>query len=203
MKEETSCRLLIGLGNPGIGYENTRHNMGVLALKAFAKKYGFTFQRASHLQSEIAIGKVNSQKVLLLIPAVYMNHSGISVRQCMDYYQIPAADILVVCDDIALPLGSFRFRVRGTVGGHNGLKSVESHVRTKDYARVRIGIGDREHGELADYVLGHFTKDEVENFPPLFDKVVNFLTLWIQGEITYAFTSRSTEKIKNEKKLGE
>ena len=119
-------------------------------------------------------------EVFLLVPTTYMNNSGDAVRKCLDYFKIEIEDLLIVADDIAIPFGTFRYREKGSYGGHNGLLSIEEALGSREYSRLRIGIGDREHGDLADYVLSRFTREEQEKLPGLIDEGVKQIDKWIK-----------------------
>ncbi len=186
-------RLIVGLGNPGQAYEKTRHNVGFHVVRAFAETKSFSWRRADSLKGEVAQGVVEDTKIFLLMPATYMNSSGEAVRLCLDYFDLPLEDMVVVADDIALPLGKIRLRPQGGSGGHNGLKSIEAHIRTQYYARLRIGIGDREHGDLADHVLGRFSEDEANRLPEIVKKAVEILDVWIAKGISAAMQSANQE----------
>jgi len=147
-------KVIVGLGNPGREYAGTRHNVGyavvdLLARSPRAGKFKSQFQgQVAELHEEVG-------KLLLVKPETYMNLSGRCVRALLDFYQLPVEDLLVVCDDINLPLGKLRFRARGTHGGHNGLRSVQEHLGTTAYARLRIGV-ERPANDAIDHVLGRF-----------------------------------------------
>ena len=129
--------MIVGLGNPGKKYEMTRHNMGYLVVQVFAHKYGWMFKEEKQLNAKIAKGKVRDAVIHLVLPTTYMNESGRAVRKVMDYYKWDIDDLLVIVDDIALPFGEMRLRKMGSAGGHNGLESVQKHVGTTRYARLR------------------------------------------------------------------
>lgn len=172
--------LVVGLGNPGSAYANTRHNLGFLSVEKFAEKQGFSFRQEKEYLGRVAVGQFADQKVYLLLPSTYMNSSGESVRLFVNYFHIALSDILIVCDDINIPFGSLRLRSEGSTGGHNGLESIEAHLKTRAYARLRAGIGDRTHGDLADYVLGHFTAEEMKELPQIIEKTVVAIEQWLK-----------------------
>lgn len=156
--------LIVGLGNPGKQYENTRHNIGFMLLDLMAEKSGASFQPAPKWQSHIA--KLPGSGVLLVKPQTFMNLSGRAIRQITSFYKFPPEDILVIYDDVALPLGTLRFREKGSAGGHNGIKSTIEHLGTNAFPRLKIGIGSSEPGNMVGHVLGRFSPDEkpvVEN----------------------------------------
>lgn len=190
MEEQgNQTHLIVGLGNPGKEFDDTRHNIGFRALRAFAEKFGLTFKYSAKVRGDVAIGEIEGKKIILLLPTEYMNLSGISVKLCQSYYKIAPKDALVVCDDIAIPFATCRFRYQGSSGGHNGLKSVEAELGTNEYPRLRIGIGDREYGDLADYVLGRFTEAEKQDLPRIFKGVIGVLELWLSGGVVHGITA--------------
>jgi PTH1 family peptidyl-tRNA hydrolase len=152
-------KVVVGLGNPGGRYVGTRHNVGfaVVDLLAQGPRAG-RFQ--GRFQAEVAELVEEPHKLLLVKPETFMNLSGRSVRQVVDFYQVPLEDLLVVCDDINLPLGKLRFRARGSHGGHNGLRDIQNHLGTAEYARLRIGVGAPPEDEAVDHVLGRFRPSE-------------------------------------------
>jgi len=147
--------MIAGLGNPGPEYENTRHNVGFRVIDCLAEKAGIQVSERKHFALE-GRGMIGGQRVLLLKPQTYMNNSGQSLRAAADFYRIAPEEIIVISDDIDLEEGRLRIRLRGSAGGHNGLKSVISHLGSQEFMRVRVGIGGKPEGwDLADYVLGH------------------------------------------------
>lgn len=178
--------LIVGLGNPGVSYERTRHNVGFNIVRRLADQLGGVFKSASHLTGDLAQLNVHGKKVLLLLPTTFMNASGDAVRRCKEYYGVPFDQVLVVCDDIALPLGTLRMRTKGSPGGHNGLKSIEAHLNTEHYARLRIGISAPGHENLADYVLGKFSQEESAEVQKIAARAVEVLELWINKGIAAA-----------------
>ena len=160
-------KIVVGLGNPGRNYAGTRHNVGFAVVDSLAAGPSVgRFQ--SRFQGQVAEFMEGGEKVLLLKPETFMNLSGRSVRQALDFYNLPASDLLVVCDDINLPLGKLRFRARGTHGGHNGLRDIQAHLGTTEYARLRIGVDAPKQDDTVDHVLGRFRPSE----RPLIDDAV-------------------------------
>lgn len=172
-------RLVVGLGNPGRAYKETRHNLGFMIVERFAKKHDCSFRKSEQFSAKLASGLVAESKVYLLLPLTYMNKSGDAVSRVSTYYHIPASHILVVCDDINIPLGESRLKREGSAGGHNGLKSIEAHFGPF-YARLRVGVGDRVAGDLADYVLSPFTPQEKEELPMIIDHSVATIEQWLK-----------------------
>lgn len=153
-------RLIVGLGNPGKQYENTRHNVGWMVVDAIHAAYGFPTW-SSKFQGFVSKGKVDGEDVVLLKPQTYMNLSGESVRPALAFYKGKAADVVAVHDELDIAFGALRAKVGGGDAGHNGLKSITQHLGTPDYARVRFGIGRPERKEMvSDYVLHPFNKAE-------------------------------------------
>lgn len=154
--------LIVGLGNPGPEYARNRHNVGFRVVDVFAQAHQMAFRRILH-QALIAEGRLAGQRVILAKPQTFMNLSGRSVRPLVSYYRVPLNRLLVVYDDMDLPLGAIRLRPRGSPGGHNGMKSIVQALGTMEFPRLRIGIG-RPPGHMnpADYVLQDFRPDEEE-----------------------------------------
>ncbi|MBQ8519381.1 MAG: aminoacyl-tRNA hydrolase, partial [Agathobacter sp.] len=151
--------VIVGLGNPGKKYENTRHNAGFISIDALADKYGISISEKKH-KALCGSGVIEGNKVLLVKPQTFMNLSGESVRAVMDFYKIdPEEDMLVIYDDISLAPGNIRIRKKGSAGGHNGIKSIIAHAGTQNFMRIKVGVGEKPSGwDLADYVLGHFSE---------------------------------------------
>ncbi len=192
--------LIVGLGNPGDAYRNTRHNIGFEVIKAFSQQRGMNFRHASHLMGQLAQGEVNGRKLFLLLPTTFMNSSGDAVRRCLDYYKVPIDHLLVISDDVDLPLGRMRIRARGSAGGHNGLKSVEAHLRTDQYMRFRIGVGSPSGGDLADYVLGTFSLEEGPIVDQMVKSAANILLLYMEkgGPAAMQVANAKEKKLESE-----
>jgi peptidyl-tRNA hydrolase, PTH1 family len=174
--------LIVGLGNPGSSYDKTRHNIGFRAVRHFAKKHGIGLHLEKRLAAELGRGSVEGKKVAVMLPLTYMNRSGMAVKKGVDVFKTPLQHLLVVVDDVALPLGALRLRKEGSSGGHNGLKSIEEHVGTREYARLRLGVGNSPEMPLADYVLGKFEPAEEALLPEIFEKSATMLDGWIQDK---------------------
>ena len=153
--------VICGLGNPGKKYANTRHNMGFITIDQLAEKHDIKVDRVK-FKALVGEGRIAGQKVLLVKPQTYMNLSGEAVRQAMDFYKIVPEELIVIYDDIDIPTGTFRIRKKGSPGTHNGMRSILQHLGDNKFPRVRIGIGKSKVIPLADYVLGHFGKEETE-----------------------------------------
>lgn len=152
-------KLIVGLGNPGKEYENTRHNVGFMVLDSYAEKYSISFQK-SKFKGLIAEFFYNGEKILLLKPETYMNLSGEAVSKLVNFYSIPTSDILIISDDLDLKIGNFKLKPSGSSGGHNGLKNIEDNLKTSEYKRLKIGISNDKLMDTKDYVLGKFSKEE-------------------------------------------
>lgn len=152
--------LIVGLGNPGAQYENTRHNIGFKVIDNIAKEYNIEINRQK-FKGVYGEGFINGEKVILLKPTTYMNLSGESVREVVDFYKLTCDDIVVIYDDISLDVGRLRLREKGSAGGHNGIKSIIAHLGTDVFPRIKVGVG-QPNVDLVNYVLGKFTDEEME-----------------------------------------
>ncbi len=164
-------KLIVGLGNPGKEYENTRHNTGFMVMDALAKDLGVSINMIK-FKGVYTKTKIKGEDVILLKPGTYMNNSGESVGEVMRFFKIDVEDILVIYDDLDLPTGRLRIRDKGSAGGHNGIKSIIAHVGTSEFKRIRIGIDKHPYIPTVDYVLGRFTKEEMESMQPGIDHAV-------------------------------
>ncbi|MBA4411107.1 MAG: aminoacyl-tRNA hydrolase [Bacteroidota bacterium] len=187
--------LVAGLGNPGKEYENTRHNIGFKILDALADASNIVFSDVRH--GWITEYKFKGRTFILLKPSTYMNLSGKAVNYWMQKEEISIENLLVVVDDLALPLGSLRLRAKGSDAGHNGLKSITEVIGNQDYARLRVGIGDNfRQGQQVDYVLGEWDKEEKTELPALIDTSIeiikSFGTIGINKTMTF-FNKRKSD----------
>ncbi|MEN6314979.1 MAG: aminoacyl-tRNA hydrolase [Clostridiaceae bacterium] len=152
--------IIVGLGNPGNKYENTRHNVGFRTIDYISGKYGVKVDRLRH-KALTGDGAIKGERVLLVKPQTFMNLSGESVRDIMEWYKVPLENLIVIYDDADLPAGTIRVRPKGSSGTHNGMKSIIYQLQSDDFPRIRIGIGKAPEGwDLADYVLGRFSSEE-------------------------------------------
>ena len=152
--------LIVGLGNPEEEYSKTRHNMGFNTIDKIAKKYDIEFDK-NKFEGIYGIGSIYGEKVILLKPQTYMNLSGNSVKEVVDFYKLTNEDLVVIYDDISLDVGRLRLREKGSAGGHNGVKSIIAHLGTDVFPRIKVGVG-QPNVDLVNYVLGKFTSKEME-----------------------------------------
>jgi len=192
--------LIVGLGNPGLLYENTRHNLGFKVVKRLAKKHDLKFKNEKKFEAKVANGKILDFDVYLILPKTYMNESGRSVIKAKNYLNIDIKNILIVVDDADIPFEEFRIKDDSSSGGHKGIESVETHLKTKQYARLKVGIG-REQKQLKSYVLDRFTSKEKEKLFGIEDKGAHFIELWMQEGIKIAanYANVRLKKSKEEK----
>ncbi len=187
--------VIVGLGNPGKKYENTRHNVGFMAIDALAEKYGISMSEKKH-KAICGTGVIEGVKVLLVKPQTYMNLSGESVGEVMNFYKLdPEEDMMVIFDDISLAPGNIRIRKKGSAGGHNGIKSLIAHMGTQAFMRIKIGVGEKPSGwDLADYVLGHFSEDDTVKIKEIMPDVINATVLMAQGDVQKAMNDYNAKK---------
>ena len=170
-------KLIVGLGNPDGKYQNTRHNVGFMALDTYANKNGITFKTQKSFIGETYLGR----GFILLKPLTYMNLSGNSVSLVAHYYHIEPKDILIISDDFNLPFLKTRLRESGSAGGHNGLKSIIASLNTEEFPRYRIGIGDPGDNSI-NFVLGNFSKENLEALKEVFNKTCELIDDFIKGK---------------------
>ena len=178
-------KLIVGLGNPGPEYANTRHNAGFLAAEAIARRHGLIGVRQK-FHAGVLEGPVAGHKVMLMQPLTYMNRSGLAVGEAAAFYKLDPADVMVLVDDLAFACGQLRVRATGSAGGHNGLKDIERVLGTRDYPRVRIGIDPRGRVPQVDYVLGRFTEDQLEAVDTALFRVADAVECWLTDGVDAA-----------------
>lgn len=178
IKDNCKKYLIVGLGNPGKKYIDTRHNIGFEMLSSIASYYDIKVKKLK-CKAIIGEGKIGEKRVILAMPQTYMNLSGESVKSLMEYYNIPKENLIVISDDISLPVGKFRIRPKGSAGGHNGLKNIIYHLNSDEFIRVKVGVGQPD-GELIDYVLGKFSKNDIKiltenakQMPEIINMIIN------------------------------
>lgn len=175
--------MIVGLGNPGDKYKTTRHNAGFLALDYVSKKWNCSIS-TSKFDALVGEAVVGGNRTLLLLPQTFMNHSGSAISKAAKFYKIPVENITVVFDDTSFEPGTFKIKKKGSAGGHNGIKSVIEYLGTEEFKRIKIGVGKKPHPEmiLADWVLTHFTQDELKSIEGRFDNIADALVLMNKGE---------------------
>lgn len=188
--------LLVGLGNPGDKYRDTRHNVGFRFLDLLANREGLRFAAAPRFRAESATWESRNGRVILVKPQTFMNNSGEAVAPLASYYKIEPTSIIVVYDDLDLPSGKIRFKKGGGHGGHNGLRSLNQHLPNADYVRVKIGIGRPPHGEVSPWVLGKGSETERATENIIFDALLDEVDTLIAGDIGSA-SNRIHLKIKD------
>jgi PTH1 family peptidyl-tRNA hydrolase len=171
-------KLIVGLGNPGKKYDGTRHNTGFMCLDAFAEAMNQDIT-TKKFQGVYTKFKYKGEDIILLKPETYMNESGVSVRACMDFFKLKAEDLVVIHDDMDLPVGKLRLREKGSAGGHNGIKSIIAHVGTQNFKRVRVGISKMPHMNVVSWVLGHFSPVEYPQIQEGIHNCVEALTCYL------------------------
>lgn len=179
--------IITGLGNPGIQYENSRHNAGFMAVSALEKKYNFAV-KTHKFKSLVGEAVIGGKRCLVMKPETYMNNSGEAVSLAMNFYKIPLGNVIVMFDDISLEPSQMRIRRKGSAGGHNGLKSIIALCDGEDFPRVKIGVGKKPHPDynLADWVLGKFSEDDQKKINEVCEKACEAAELIVQGKISDA-----------------
>ena len=187
--------VIAGLGNPGSKYEKTRHNVGFQVIDRLASKYHIDMNIKKH-KAICGTGVIEGVKVLLVKPQTFMNLSGESIREAVDFYKVdPETEFLVIYDDISLAPGHLRIRKKGSAGGHNGIKNIILHLGTQVFPRVRVGVGEKPEGyDLADYVLGHFSKEEQVLMDEGYAHAVHAVEMILEGDISAAMNEYNRKK---------
>jgi PTH1 family peptidyl-tRNA hydrolase len=180
--------LIAGLGNPGRRYAKNRHNVGFQCLDALARAHGLAFDRRKS-KGKLALGRIEGHAVILLKPQTFMNDSGRSLASVKRFYQVPLERLLVIYDDLDLPLGSVRLRAKGGSGGHKGMHSIIAQMGEQDFARMRVGIGRPPgHMDPADFVLQDFGEDQLPVIQDVYDWVVRAVECWLGEGVEMAMT---------------
>ena len=171
--------LIVGLGNPGSKYENTRHNAGFMVLDELAKRLSVSLKPQKSFEGEYGSTKLHGKSIGLLKPSTFMNLSGQSVRKVKEFYKLNVSAILIIVDDVNLDVGQIKLRQTGSAGGQNGLKNIEQQLKTKDYARIRVGIGQPQPGEMVEYVLSNFSRGEKSRLDEAIYDTLEAIEKWI------------------------
>jgi peptidyl-tRNA hydrolase, PTH1 family len=187
--------LIVGLGNPGAEYEKTRHNAGFLLAEKLAARWKCDWAKERKFRARIAKTARNGKRIMLCEPQTYMNLSGETVGAVQNFYQLPLAQLIVAADDADLPLGTIRLRASGSSGGHHGLESIEQHVASREFARLKIGIGRKDDlREITGHVLGRFEGAESELFGKVLDRAANQVEAWLDGGLEKAMQLNGSVK---------
>lgn len=191
--------IIVGLGNPGKKYENTHHNMGFITIDQIAGKYDINVNKLK-FKALVGEGRIAGQKVLLVKPQTYMNLSGQSVREIMNFYKEPMENLIVIYDDIDIALGTFRIRAKGSAGTHNGMRDIVYQLNDDSFPRIRIGIGGERKGDLVDFVIGNVSKSEKEPLEAAITKVVDAVACYIEEGIDICMNKYNVRPKKEKKR---
>ncbi|HGA1065275.1 aminoacyl-tRNA hydrolase [Streptococcus agalactiae] len=174
-------KMIVGLGNPGSKYNDTKHNIGFMAIDRIVKKLDVNFTEDKNFKAEIGSDFINGEKIYFIKPTTFMNNSGIAVKALLTYYNISIKDMIIIYDDLDMEVGKIRFRQKGSAGGHNGIKSIIAHLGTQEFDRIKVGIG-RPNGRMTviNHVLGKFDKNDEIMISNTLDKVDNAVNYYLQ-----------------------
>lgn len=191
-RKSTYDYIVVGLGNPGLQYENTRHNAGFSALDKLSEKYGFTFNKHK-FESLIAEFKIGDKRILAVKPQTYMNNSGSAVSKIVAFYKIPLFDMVVLFDDISLDIGNIRIRRKGSAGGHNGIKDIIESLGSEDIPRIKIGVDKNPHPDydLKDFVLSKIPREKSADFDKALEDAANAFEEIVKNGIDSAMNKYS------------
>jgi peptidyl-tRNA hydrolase, PTH1 family len=192
-------RLIVGLGNPDVKYKMTRHNLGFMVVAALAEQYKLEFRKPASADALVAKASIGAQACLLALPMTYMNNSGRAVAPLAAKNGILPSDILAVYDDLALGFGNMRVRPSGSAGGHNGIKSLIEHLGSRDFPRLRLGIGQNPAGvDAADYVLNKFSPEEKKLLPDFINQALLCVHSWVNQGVEQAMNQFNNQRTTNE-----
>ncbi|AQY23316.1 aminoacyl-tRNA hydrolase [Streptococcus agalactiae] len=174
-------KMIVGLGNPGSKYNDTKHNIGFMAIDRIVKNLDVNFTEDKNFKAEIGSDFINGEKIYFIKPTTFMNNSGIAVKALLTYYNISIKDMIIIYDDLDTEVGKIRFRQKGSAGGHNGIKSIIAHLGTQEFDRIKVGIG-RPNGRMTviNHVLGKFDKNDEIMISNTLDKVDNAVKYYLQ-----------------------
>ncbi|HGD4932188.1 TPA: aminoacyl-tRNA hydrolase [Streptococcus agalactiae] len=174
-------KMIVGLGNPGSKYNDTKHNIGFMAVDRIVKKLDVNFTEDKNFKAEIGSDFINGEKIYFIKPTTFMNNSGIALKALLTYYNISIKDMIIIYDDLDMEVGKIRFRQKGSAGGHNGIKSIIAHLGTQEFDRIKVGIG-RPNGRMTviNHVLGKFDKNDEIMISNTLDKVDNAVNYYLQ-----------------------
>ncbi|HEN6439433.1 TPA: aminoacyl-tRNA hydrolase [Streptococcus agalactiae] len=174
-------KMIVGLGNPGSKYNDTKHNIGFMSIDRIVKNLDVNFTEDKNFKAEIGSDFINGEKIYFIKPTTFMNNSGIAVKALLTYYNISIKDMIIIYDDLDMEVGKIRFRQKGSAGGHNGIKSIIAHLGTQEFDRIKVGIG-RPNGRMTviNHVLGKFDKNDEIMISNTLDKVDNAVKYYLQ-----------------------
>lgn len=187
--------LIVGLGNPGKQYENTRHNLGFMVVQKIAKEENVEFKNSSMVNAFLAQYRHNGKTIILAMPTTFMNNSGVAVKKLIKARNIALTNLIIVTDDFSLDFEALRLRIKGSAGGHNGLKSIIQHLGQDEFPRLRMGIGKPEYN-VTDFVLGKFPRQQEDKLARFIDNAVGCCRVWIDEGIHNAMDQYNTRKEK-------
>lgn len=191
-------KIIAGLGNPGKEYENTKHNVGFLTIDILAEKYDIKVNKIK-FKGLVGEGMIGTEKVILVKPQTYMNLSGQCIREIVAFYKLDMEDLVVIYDDIDLPMGNLRIRKKGSAGTHNGMRSIIYDLQDDGFPRVRVGIGGERKGDLANYVISGFSGDDRKLIEEAIVKAADAVTCLVEDGIDRAMVDYNTKKPKVKK----
>ncbi len=191
-------KIIAGLGNPGREYENTKHNVGFMTVDVLAEKLGISIKKIK-FRALCGEGFIGGEKILILKPQTYMNLSGQSIREAVDFYKADAEDLIVIYDDIDLPLGNLRIRPKGSAGTHNGMRSIVYQLQDDGFPRVRVGIGSDRRGDLVNYVISGFSEEDRSTMREAIIKAADAVECMVTDGINDAMSRFNTKKAKKKK----
>ena len=195
-------KIIAGLGNPGKEYENTKHNVGFLTIDILAEKYGIKVNKIK-FKGLVGEGMIGTEKVILVKPQTYMNLSGQCIREIVAFYKLDMEDLVVIYDDIDLPMGNLRIRKKGSAGTHNGMRSIIYDLQDDGFPRVRVGIGGERKGDLANYVISGFSGDDRKLIEEAIVKAADAVACLVEDGIDRAMVDYNTKKPKLKKQKQE
>ncbi len=195
-------KIIAGLGNPGKEYENTKHNVGFLTIDILAEKYDIKVNKIK-FKGLVGEGMIGTEKVILVKPQTYMNLSGQCIREIMAFYKLDIEDLVIIYDDIDLPMGNLRIRKKGSAGTHNGMRSIIYDLRDDGFPRVRVGIGGERKGDLANYVISGFSGDDRKLIEEAIVKAADAVACLVKDGIDRAMVDYNTKKPKKKKEKTE
>ena len=195
-------KIIAGLGNPGKEYENTKHNVGFLTIDILAEKYGIKVNKIK-FKGLVGEGMIGTEKVILVKPQTYMNLSGQCIREIVAFYKLDIEDLVVIYDDIDLPMGNLRIRKKGSAGTHNGMRSIIYDLQDDGFPRVRVGIGGERKGDLANYVISGFSGDDRKLIEEAIVKAADAVACLVEDSIDRAMVDYNTKKPKVKKQKQE